>query len=177
MHQNKLHKAETLCRQFLKRQPHHPEAMRLLAELGVKFHILDDAEFLLEKCLEFKPDFLHARLDYVSVLHRRQKFPQALEQSRKLYEADPDNPSFELSLGNALQATGDYKQAIDAYSSLLAKYPDNHTIHLTLGHALKTIGQVNEAISSYRQAYTIKTDYGDAYWSCLLYTSPSPRDS
>ena len=81
IHQKKLHKAELLCRQYLKREPHHPEAMRLLAELGSEFNILDDAEFLLQKCLEFKPDYLRARLDYVSVLHRRQKFSDASGQA------------------------------------------------------------------------------------------------
>ena len=44
--QGKLANAETLCREFLKQTPHHVEAMRLLAEIGMKLNILHDAEFL-----------------------------------------------------------------------------------------------------------------------------------
>jgi len=105
-HQGMLIKAERLCRQFLKKQTNHPEGMRLLAQLAVKFHILDDAEFLLESCVENHPDFLQARLDYVEVLHRRQKFPQMLEQAKQLVALDSSNPGFLISLANAQQAMG-----------------------------------------------------------------------
>jgi tetratricopeptide (TPR) repeat protein len=165
IHQKKLHKAEVLCRQYLKREPHHPEAMRLLAELGSEFNILDDAEFLLEKCLEFRPDFLRARLDYVSVLHRRQKFSEALTQSKILFDSEPSNIGFEISVGNCLQATGDFDGAIQAYKNVITKYSTNPSVHLALGHALKTIGKTPEAIEAYKAANSAQADYGDAYWS------------
>jgi len=38
-------------RQFLQTHGDHVEAMRLLAQIGVKLEILDDAEFLLESVL------------------------------------------------------------------------------------------------------------------------------
>ncbi len=164
IHQNKLHKAETLCRQFLKRVPHHPEAMRLLAELGTKFKILDDAEFLLEKCLEFKPNYLRARVDYVEVLQRRQKFDKALAQAKILFDTDP-NPSFEVSLGNALQAVGDYSAATRSYRNVIAKQPHNAAVQVALGHALKTSGELAAAINAYQAAYEAQPGFGDAYWS------------
>lgn len=163
--QKKLHKAEVLCRQFLTREPHHPEAMRLLAELGSEFNILDDAEFLLQKCLEFKPDYLRARLDYVAVLHRRQKFSEALTQSKVLLDSDPNNIGFEISYGNCLQATGDFDGAIRSYKNVIAKTPTNPAVHLALGHALKTVGNTDEAIKAYKTANDVQADYGDAYWS------------
>lgn len=163
--QNKLHKAELLCRQFLQKHRDHPEAMRLLAELGSKFQILDDAEVLLEACLKSNPDFLHARLDYVEVLHRRQKFHKALEQAKVLVGHDENNPGFQISLGNALQATGDYQAATQIYSSVLGKNNNLYTVHLALGHTLKTSGKPEEAVKAYQEAYKAKADFGDAYWS------------
>ena len=165
IYQKKLHKAEVLCRQFLKREPHHPEAMRLLAELGAEFSILDDAEFLLEKCLEFKPNYLRARLDYVTVLHRRQKFSAALDQSKILLDSEPDNVGFQVSFGNCLQAFGDYEGAIQAYRKVIVQYATNPSVHVALGHALKTSGKTPEAIEAYKAANTAQADYGDAYWS------------
>ena len=165
MHQKKLHRAEQLCRHFLKSHPHHLEAMRLLAKLGSAFKVFDDAEFLLASCLHFDPDFKRARLDYVTVLHKRQKFHKALEQAQILLDSDPGNPGFQFTLGNALQATGNYAAAIETFEDVLKKYPDKHLIHLTRGHALKTMGRVDDAIEAYRKSYEVKPDFGDAYWS------------
>ena len=165
IHQKRLHRAERLCRHFLKSNPHHPEAMRLLAELGTKFQILDDAEFLLASCLQFKPGYQRARLDYVAVLHKRQKFDMALEQAQILLDSDPNNSNFKIYLGNAQQATGDFEAAVRTFRKVLKKNPDNHTIHLTLGHALKTMGRVEDAIKAYRRSYVVKPDFGDAFWS------------
>ncbi|MBL4674481.1 MAG: sulfotransferase [Arenicella sp.] len=165
IYEEKLLKAETLCRSFLKRVPHHPEAMRLLARLADRFQILNEAEFLLESCVEFQPDFIHARFDYVGVLHKRQKFDKALEQAKRLNESDPNNPAFTVSLANAEQATGDFDAAIKNFQLALKNVPLNPSLHVSLGHALKTIGRTNEAINAYRDAYKVQPNFGDAYWS------------
>ena len=112
IHENKLYKAEQLCRDFLQKQPHHIEAMRLLAELGMKLQILDDAEFLLESCVEFSPNHQRARLDYVQVLHKRQKFKKALEQAEILHANHPEHLGFELTLATEKQAVGDFDDAL-----------------------------------------------------------------
>lgn len=165
IYQKQLHRAEWLCRHFLKENPHQPEAMRLLAELGTKFQILDDAEFLLASCLEFEPNYKRARLDYVHVLHKRQKFHKALEQAKILLDSDPENSNFKIGFGNAQQATGDFEAAISTFESVLLNNEDNYSIYLTLGHALKTMGRVEDAIKAYRKSYSIKPDFGDAFWS------------
>ncbi|MCF6196931.1 MAG: sulfotransferase [Emcibacter sp.] len=165
INQKKLYQAEQLCRNFLKGHPRNTEAMRLLAELGSKFHILDDAEFLLASCLEFDPDFRRARLDYVHILQKRQKFHKALEQAQILLRTDPDNTDFQSCLGNALQATGDFEAAIGTFENILKITPDNHQIQLMQGHALKTVGRVDDAVAAYQGSYRIKPDYGDAFWS------------
>ncbi|MEM7282349.1 MAG: sulfotransferase [Pseudomonadota bacterium] len=163
--ENKLFVAEKICRQFLQSNRHHVEAMRLLAEIGTKLMILDDAEFLLESCVEFKPDYQRARLDYVQVLHKRQKFALALAQAEKLYAMDPKNISFEVTLANEHQAVGDFPKALEIYERVLTRQPNLHPVHAAKAHALKTIGHTEDAIDSYRQAYAAKPDYGDAYWS------------
>ena len=165
INQKKLYQAEQLCRQFLKGHPRNTEAMRLLAELGSTFQILDDAEFLLASCLEFDPDFRRARLDYVHILQKRQKFHKALEQAQILLKTDPDNVYFQSGLGNAQQAVGDFEAAISTFKSILKTTPDNHQIQLMQGHALKTMGRVDDAVMAYQGSYRIKPDYGDAFWS------------
>ncbi len=165
LHDEKIYQAEQLCRHFLKHNQHHPEAMRLLAEIGVRLQILDDAEFLLEKCLEFYPDFHHARSDYVQVLTKRQKFEKALREAQTLYELDKANPVFELSLATCHQAVGNFDQALSMYHAILERDQSNHSLYAAQGHALKTVGRTDDAISSYQAAYKVSPDYGDAYWS------------
>ena len=165
IHEEKYYIAEQLCRGFLKKQPHHGEAMRLLAEIGSHLQILDDAEFLLESCVEFYPDYHRARADYVSVLHKRQKFALALEQAKKLHAVDPNNVGFEVTLASETQAVGDFDKALEIYDRVLAKYGDQHSVYAARGHALKTVGKTSQAIESYQAAYRTKKDFGDAFWS------------
>ena len=165
IHEGKLFQAETLCRAFLKKNPHHIEAMRLLALLGMKLFIYDDAEFLLESCVEFAPDYWLVRYDYVNVLHKRQKFEKALEQATILRDAYPDNYAFQLAYANENVAVGDFTAALEIYARVIALNPRLEQPYLARGHAQKTIGKLEDAIESYRSAYRARADFGDAYWS------------
>jgi Flp pilus assembly protein TadD len=55
LNEGRLGLAETKCRAFLKENPTHTYAMSLLAEIANRFGYFDDAEFLLQKAVEFKP--------------------------------------------------------------------------------------------------------------------------
>ncbi len=163
--EGKLLKAESLCRTFLKQNPKHVEGMRLLADIGVKLSILDDAEFLLESALVFEPENPFARFDYINVLHQRQKYAQSLEQAQTLLDQEPSNDRYRTSVANQLVAVGRFEEALEVYDDIATRAKHSAPLQLLRGHALKTIGQVDEAISAYRAAYQAKADYGDAYWS------------
>ncbi len=165
IHEGRLYRAEKLCRAFLQKHPHHIEAMRLLALLGVKLFVYDDAEFLLESCVEFAPDYWLARYDYVNVLHKRHKFEQALAQARTLLDAWPDNHAFQLAYANENVAVGNFDTALQFYDRVIEQHPRFAQPYLSRGHALKTIGRLDEAIQSYRKAYEAKPAFGDAFWS------------
>jgi tetratricopeptide (TPR) repeat protein len=165
LQERKLYKAEKLCRAFLQRTPHHIEAMRLLALIGMELMVYDDAEFLLESCVELKPDYWLARLDYVTVLHRRQKFQKALEQARLLRDQHPENRLFELTLANENVAVGNFDEALEVYDRVVAEHPDFEQVYLSRGHALKTVGRLEDGIESYQRAYRARADFGDAFWS------------
>jgi tetratricopeptide (TPR) repeat protein len=165
IHEGKLFRAEKLCREFLLKHPHHVEAMRLLAMLGMKLFVYDDAEFLLESCVEFAPEYWLARYDYVNVLHKRQKFEKALEQAKILLDAYPNNHAFQLAYANENVAVGNFESALEIYDQVTEKHPAFAQPYLSRGHALKTIGRLDDAIESYRSAYRAKPDFGDAFWS------------
>jgi tetratricopeptide (TPR) repeat protein len=165
MQEGKLFQAETLCREFLREHPHHIEAMRLLARLGMKLFIYDDAEFLLESCVQFAPEYWLARSDYVEVLHKRHKFQKAQAEAKVLRDRFPGNPAFELGYANECVAVGQFDTALGIYDRVIADHAELDQPHLVRGHLLKTIGRLSEAIGSYRNACRLRPDFGDAYWS------------
>ena len=111
LHEGRLLRAEEICRAFLRQNPRNVEGMRLLAQIGVKLGILDDAEFLLESAVTFEPDNVQLRLDYMDALRRRQKFELSREQAEALHKRDPDSPLFQSHLAIESMQTGDYDQA------------------------------------------------------------------
>ena len=160
-----LRKAEDICRHFLKQNPTHVEAMRLLADLAVRSEVLDDAEFLLESALEFEPDNRFARYDYMNVLYRRQKYAQAMDEAKHLLALEPNNAQYQTGYANQCVAIGDFDEALDVYDQVLGRFPETAQLHLLRGHALKTVGRTDEAITAYRKTYATNPRCGDAYWS------------
>ncbi len=165
IHEGKLQKAEDLCRAFLQKNPQHTEAMRLLADIAVRFGIYQDAEFLLESAVDFEPENHQLRLDYIQVLRKRQKFELALEQARHLHEQEPDNPLFQSHFAIESMQVGDHETAFHFFDKVLEKIPDDAATLTSKGHALKTFGRNEEAVESYRAAYRAMPEHGDAFYS------------
>ncbi len=163
--QNKLLKAEEVCRAFLQQNPSHVEAMRLLADIGVRLGILEDAEFLLESAIDFEPENVEARMDYVQTLRKRQKFAAALAQAEALLAKAPDNPQFRSLCAIQLMQTGDFEAALAKLNEVLEAAPGDPTTLTTMGHALKTCGRSAEAVEAYREAIRHVPEYGEAYYS------------
>jgi tetratricopeptide (TPR) repeat protein len=157
--------AEALVRQFLQKHGDHIEGMRLLAHIGMKLDVLDDAEFLLESVLVFSEDYHAARYDYAQVLCRRHKFQSALEETRKLLRVDPGNRAFRIVEANAHVGLGDHERALQVFRELLSDASQKEDLHLSIAHALKTMGRQTDAVESYRAAAAARPSYGDAYWS------------
>ena len=159
------HAAEQLLRPFLLQHPEHVEAMRLLARIGMKLEVLDDAEFLLQSVLELAPDYHAARHDYAQVLIDRQKHAAALRQIERLLAIEPRNPIFRSLQGNVLVGLGEHERALELFNELRDENPGNPTLHLAIAHAHKTVGRQRQAIDSYRRAAQVRPNFGDAYWS------------
>ena len=157
--------AEQIVRGFLLRHGDHPEAMRLLAKIGMAHDVLDDAELLLEAVVTMLPDHAAARYDYARCLVARHKYPEAKRQLATLLAADPQNLDYRSLAATAAVGLGEHAAAITLYRAMLAEVPDAPDILLWLGHALKTIGELPEAIDAYRAAASARPDFGDAYWS------------
>ncbi len=165
LHEGRPLRAEEICRHFLRSHPDHVEGMRLLAQIGLRLGILDDAEFLLESAVTFEPENIQLRLDYIDVLRKRQKFTRAREEAEALYQRDPESPLFQSHLAIESMQTGDYDRAFALFEKVLKRLPDDPATLTSRGHALKTVGQQDEAVTSYRKAIAARPGHGDAYYA------------
>ena len=164
--EGRLEDAERLCKHFLRSNKTHAEGMRLLAEIATRNRIFDEAEFLLESCVEFHPKHRNARIQYANILLRLQKFGPAWEQAARLLRDHPDDTgSIRALYAAACSGVGKNQDAIESYELLMRRHPKNHLFPVSLAHVLKSEGEADRAVSLYRKSYRIKRDHGDAYWS------------
>jgi len=162
--QGRILKAEQLCRQFLQRTPHHPEGMRLLAEVGVRLGALEEAHFLLETACELEPENVALRIDLIRVLGKRQRFDESLAEVQRLLERAPDNLQFRSLQAIEQLQLGDYAAAIAGFDAILKQLPEDAVTLTSRGHALKTCGRSDEAIESYRRAAEGR-GHGEAWYA------------
>ncbi|MFT7207623.1 MAG: tetratricopeptide (TPR) repeat protein, partial [Pseudohongiellaceae bacterium] len=161
----KLLRAEELCRAFLKKIPHHVEAMRLLADIGMRLGILEDAELLLHSASLLAPDNIPIHIDYIQVLRKRQQHLAAQEQARQLLEREPSNPQFQSIYAVQCMQSGHFDEALATFDELLKVLPNDPVTLTSQGHALKTKGESASAITSYQQAIAAYPRHGEAYFS------------
>lgn len=158
-------KAEELVRAFLQKHPHNVEAMRLLADIGSRLGVHEDADLLLESAMELEPDNVQLRIDYIQVLRKRQKYGAALDQAKSLLAHDPNSPVFQSLFAIESMQAGDYETALEAFEKVLAQRPDDPATLTSRGHALKTHGRSDDAIASYRAALRADAHNGDAWYA------------
>ncbi len=164
--EHRLADAERLCKRFLQDNKTHVEGMRLLAEIAVRNQAFDRAEFLLESCVAFEPMHRAARMQYVNVLLRMQKFVKAHEQARRLWRDHPDDTDAVRALyAAACAGVGDNAEAARSYRLLMERHPNNPFYPISLGHIRKAAGDIDDAVALYRRAHRVKNDHGDAFWS------------
>jgi tetratricopeptide (TPR) repeat protein len=164
-HDGELAESEQMVRDFLLKQGHHVEAMRLLARIGMEHDVLDDAQLLLEAVLDLEPDYRAARFEYAQVLCRRHLYPQAQEQTAKLLAVDRSNRDYRALHAMTLVGLGQHERAIELYRELLAGAAHPAELHLSIAHSLKTLGEREPAIAAYHAAAATREGFGDAWWS------------
>lgn len=165
MYEGHLYKADQVCRNFLQSNKHHPEALLLLAEIGIQLKIYGEAEFLLETLLELHPQHHAAGVELLKLLAKMGKFHHAKSLADKLLMQQPQSTHLLSAKASAMVGLGEIQEAIPIYKQLLEQDAGQPGLQLLLGHALKASGELDNAINAYKKAYLSRPDFGDAYWS------------
>ncbi|MBS0254873.1 MAG: sulfotransferase [Proteobacteria bacterium] len=165
--------AEALIRHFLLDFGDHPEAMRLLAQIGFARQVFDDAEMLYAGVLAMVPDHREARSEYVQTLIARHKFADAQEALAPLLAVEPDEYAHRVHAAAIAAGLGDTDTAASIYQALLDETPADDPamrargadLSMWLGHALRASGHAAQATEAYRAATELRADFGEAWWS------------
>jgi len=165
MMKNDVYSAERILKKHLSATPTDVPAIRMLAEVAARCDREDDAQKLLERCLELAPSFAAARYNYALLLHRRNESTAALAELERLLEDEPENPSYRNLCAATLSRIGEYERSSRMYAELLNQYAGNPKIWLSYGHVLKTEGRQDECVSAYRKSIELNPAFGEAYWS------------
>lgn len=165
VHENQIAEAEAMLRAHLRRMPTDVVAIRMMAELAERLGRHEDAENLLERCLQLAPGFHAARQNFALILHRANKPTEALGQLEILLKRDPGNIGHQNLKAAILCRIGEYTPAIAIYADILAAQPKQSRIWLSYGHALKTAGEQEPSIEAYRRSLALDPGFGEAWWS------------
>jgi tetratricopeptide (TPR) repeat protein len=163
--ENQIPQAELLLRNHLKAHPTDVAAIRMFAEVAARLRRYQDAETLLERCLELAPSFTAARYNYGIVLHRQNKAEQALREVDVLLALDPHHPGYNNLKAAILAMIGELDGSVEIYGRVLAAYPQQAKIWMSYGHALKTNGREADCVAAYERSIELAPELGEAYWS------------
>jgi predicted Zn-dependent protease len=162
---NDLPLADARLRAHLQGHPTDVAALRMRAEVAARLRRYQDAQQLLERCLELAPSFDAARHNYAMVLNRQGKGAQAFMQVEQLLAKEPRHPGYRNLHAAVLAHLGEYRAAIRVYEPLLHEFPQQPKGWLSYGHALKTVNRSDDSIAAYRRAIALEPTLGEAWWS------------
>ena len=163
---DRLGDAERLCRYFMQQNKTHVEGMRLMAEIATRTGVFDDAEFLLETVMELAPDHIEAEIQLAHVLLRRQRFHKAHKRVKAIYERNK-NPSSQVQAlyASVCFGVGENEEAVKTYQEMIRVSPNDPQLRVSLAHIYNATGESPKAVDLFKQAYGLKPDFGDAFWS------------
>jgi len=163
--EDRLHEAEPLLKDRLRRDPYDYSAMRMLAELAARIGRLQDSENLLRRALDLAPSFQAARSNLATILYKQNRAAEALEQLDRLAAEGEVADAHRNLRAAALGRVGGYEEAIALYRDVLGRHPGQPKIWMSLAHLLKTVGEQDEAIAAYRRAIDLQPNLGEVWWS------------
>ncbi len=159
----RLHEAEVIYRDVLKKQSRHPDALNLLGVIAHQVGKNEIAVNLFEKAISIcssVPDYYNNRGEAYRALHKNDLAITSFEQALAI---KADYAEAHNNLGNALLELGCQLEAISRYEQALAIKPDYAEALNNLGNALRKTGCVEDAVSRYEHALAIKPVYAEAH--------------
>jgi predicted O-linked N-acetylglucosamine transferase (SPINDLY family) len=159
----RLHEAEQLYLEILRRRPEHPLTMHALGILAHQAGRNDIASEWLRRAIFIKRDFAEAHCNLGLVLTASGQTVEAVAACRKAVALNSNRAEFHYNLGNALGCNGQLDESIAAFRRAIALDPNLAQGHNNLGTALSAKGELDESVVSFRRAIGVNPSFAEAH--------------
>lgn len=160
--QGQFKEARALYERALKWQPHHFDALHMLATIAYQTGQLERAEVLFLKALKLDPEASFALNNFGNLLQDLKKYKSALSHYDRAIALDEGYVEAHNNRGDLLQHMGRWPEALESYDRAIAFGPRFAEAHYNRGNALGMMERFEEAISSFDAAIKLEPNHAQA---------------
>jgi len=159
LRENRVERAEQLCRELLQAQPDSVELLTLSGALARQRGDLEPALQAFSRAAALNPALPELHNNLGVILEDLGRHEQAVQSYRDALAQRPDYCEASCNMGNALMRLGRCREALESYRGAIAIDPGYTDAHYNLGNALRAQGDWREAVQCYRRLLTLKLDH------------------
>ena len=159
----RLHQAQQLCREILRYDADHPDALHLLGVIACKTGRYEEAiELIREAIMQNRqaPQFHNTLGVVLRAIGRLEEATVAYEQAILLHA---EHAEAHHNMGNVFFSQGRYAAAVEKYNHVISLDPECIEAYNSAATALQYLGEYDAAIEKCGQALLRKPDYAEAY--------------
>lgn len=157
--ENRLARAEELCKALLFEEPDNVELLSLSGILARQLGELEPALEFLSRAAALGPGRADLHNNLGVILEETGRLEEAADSYRRALGLRPDYPEALGNLGNALLKLGRTDEAVDRFCDAVALDPGCVDAYYHLGHALRRRGEWERAVRCYRKVVELRPDH------------------
>jgi predicted O-linked N-acetylglucosamine transferase (SPINDLY family) len=155
--------AERFCRDALRDDPSHFDALYLLGLLRLMHSDFAEAENFLVRAAQIAPYAPEIPYHLAIIRSKSGRKAEALAAYDRAIALRPDYPEAHINRGNILQEMGRFDEALASFSTALAAKPDSPVALYNRARVLYRVGRLDQALADYARAIALNPDFADAY--------------
>jgi protein O-GlcNAc transferase len=157
--------AEEICRQLLKNDPWHAEAVYLLAVIALDSGYTDESYAGFRQAAQIAPGN-HVFVNALGEAHQtRRRAEDAMACFRRAIALRPEYERAHNNLGLLWHEQGEFVAAAACFTEAVRLNPRYAIAHNNLGAALQAQDRFVEAIAHFQQALTLRPEYAEAHFN------------
>ena len=161
--QGRFDEAEALYREILRSQPHHFDALQLLATIAAQKKNFLEAVVLFDQALTISSDQPGVLNNRGNALTELKRFEEALLSYDRSVALKPDYAEAYSNRGVVLKELMRFEESLLSYDKALALKPNYAGAYANRAVALQKLARYEDALLSYDKALELKADYTEAY--------------
>ena len=169
--QDNAEEAEILLRRHLSTNRDDVIAMKLMADIAMRFEFFDNAEKILRRALQIDPSNAGSWIALAKLLHRVGMKEDRVERVNDAFRAlatalqlDPGNEvalSYQAAMFVQIRRLEDGRRT---FEQLVAAHPESSRAWMNYSYLLKTMGRHGESVAAYRTSLALDPANSGAWW-------------